>query len=141
MFPAPYETFISLFNAQRFWDAHEVLEGPWRRNRSRFYKGLIIYASAFVHLQRGNPVGIGKQMRKVLHYLPPFEPCYMGLDVSAITAHAETCCRAVAGREGLRGDVEALMQLIPIPRLSLEVGYVRGDEPELQSEKEGTDDG
>src|SRR5690606_23561314 len=81
MFPAPYETFISLFNAQRFWDAHEVLEGPWRRSCSRFYKGLIIYASAFVHLQRGNPVGIGKQMRKVLHYLPPFEPCYMGLDV------------------------------------------------------------
>lgn len=141
VFPPPYLEFIQLFNDNRFWDAHEALEGPWRQNRSNFYKGLIIFASAYVHVQRGNPVGVGKQMAKVLHYLPPYRPAYLGLDVDGILAEAARAREQVRGREGLRGDREALQALVPFPRLVLAPGRVRGDEPELAEPRPATPPG
>lgn len=136
-YPGAYEAFIRLFNKRRFWDSHEVLEGPWRRNRSNFYKGMIIYASAFVHVQRGNPAGVQKQMRKVLNYLPPYRPGYMGLAVDDILSYAEWCRERAVGRDDLKGKPEALAALIPFPRLVLEARHRRGDEPELH-EPEGS---
>lgn len=134
IYPQPYLEFIRLFNEERFWDAHEVLEGPWRRNRSPFYRGIIIYASAFVHVQRGNPVGVWKQMGKVLNCLPPYGPGYMGLDVEAILACARLCRDRVSGRDDLRGDVDGLRAVIPFPQLALDPQHLRGDEPELFGE-------
>lgn len=130
-YPKGYRKFIELFNEERFWDAHEALEGLWRKTRSPFYQGIIIYASAFVHVQRGNSVGVGKQMAKVLRYLPPYEPGYMGLDVTGILARAREAGERTAGREDLRGQREALERLVPFPRLRLEPRFLRGDEPEL----------
>lgn len=132
-YPPGYLRFIRLFNEERFWDAHEVLEGPWRENRSPFYKGIIIYASAFVHVQRGNPAGVRKQMAKVLRYLPPYQPSYMGLNVAAMLAYARTCQERVTGREpSFVGKPTLLQRLIPFPKLELAAGHRRGDEPELR---------
>lgn len=131
-YPRAYLDFLELFNQQRFWDAHEVLEGPWRRHRSTFYKGLIIYASAFVHVQRGNPRGVAKQMAKVLHYLPPYRPSYLGLDVDAILEDAQQCRqRVLAEEETLRAEPRRLRERIAFPRLRLDPARCRGDEPEL----------
>ena len=47
--------YVELFNKERFWEAHEVLEGIWRLNRDRGLQGLIILAAAFVKLQENNP--------------------------------------------------------------------------------------
>lgn len=131
VYPRPFLHFIRLFNDELFWEAHEALEGPWRRCRSPFYKGIIIYASAFVHVQRGNPAGVWKQMGKVLNYLPPYRPGYMGLDVETILADARRCRERVQGRDNLRGDDKALRALVPFPRLELHPECLRGDEPEL----------
>lgn len=131
-FPRAYLQFLELFNQQRFWEAHEVLEGPWRVNRSPFYKGLIIYASAFVHVQRGNPIGVANQMAKVLHYLPPYRPHYLGLDVDAILEDARQCRQQVLAEEAaLLTDPQRVRECIAFPRLRLEPGHCRGDEPEL----------
>jgi hypothetical protein len=52
-----YLRYFDLFNRQRFFEAHEVLEELWlpRRNgpKGPFYKGLIQLAGAFVHVQKG----------------------------------------------------------------------------------------
>lgn len=130
-YPAAYLEFVRLFNAEAYWESHEVLEAPWRENRSAFYQGLIIYASAFVHAQRGNPRGVRIQLEKAERYLAPYAPAYMGLDVQRILDHGRRCRAIVEEAPSLQG--EELTAAIPFPRLVLDAAQVRGDEPELRS--------
>lgn len=129
-FPAALRRFVELFNAEEFWESHEVLEGPWRTEESGFYHGLILFASAFVHVQRDNPHGIGAQLRKAERALEPYRPSYLGVDVDGVLEVA----RAVGARvEGPRQEEEEAgwSERISFPRLELEEDHLRGDEPEL----------
>jgi len=50
-----YEGYFTCFNSQRYYEAHDVLEHLWLKNRDgnyAFYKGLIQLAGAYVHLQK-----------------------------------------------------------------------------------------
>ncbi len=47
--------YVELFNEERFWEAHEVLEEVWRVNRDEGLRGLIVLAAAFVKLQEDEP--------------------------------------------------------------------------------------
>src|SRR5215212_5085118 len=105
MFPDALLRFVALFNAGHCWESHEVLEGPWRASRSELYHGLILYASAFVHAQRGNPRGVVAQLAKAERSLSGFRPRCLGLDVDAILANAAEC--SAAARAG-RTDVTPL---------------------------------
>src|SRR5277367_4796263 len=53
---ARYAGYFALFNQQKFYEAHDVLEDLWLPDRQgangNFYKGLIQLAGAFVHLQK-----------------------------------------------------------------------------------------
>jgi predicted metal-dependent hydrolase len=53
---ARYAGYFALFNEQKFYEAHDVLENLWLADRhganGNFYKGLIQLAGAFVHLQK-----------------------------------------------------------------------------------------
>lgn len=126
--PPAFARFVELFNAGEFWESHEVLEGPWRTGRSGFYHGMILLASAHVHVQRGNPRGVAAQMRKAIRALEPFRPRWMGMDVDALLAHARS---AIAAAEA-SGDAESLRRAVPAPRLAPHPALVRGDEPELR---------
>jgi Domain of unknown function (DUF309) len=47
---------IELFNEERFWESHEVLEQVWRSAKGRerdVLQGVILTAAAFVHYQKG----------------------------------------------------------------------------------------
>ncbi len=54
-----YLAFFACFNQELFFEAHEVLEILWLKERggpkAGFYKGLIQLAGAFVHLQKARP--------------------------------------------------------------------------------------
>lgn len=54
-----YLGYFECFNAQRFFEAHDVLEELWLPERGQanadFFKGLIQLAGAFVHLQKRRP--------------------------------------------------------------------------------------
>lgn len=129
LLPPPLLEFIRRFNADEYWESHEVLEGLWRINRSPFYQGLIIYASVFVHAQRGNPVGIVKQMHKANKYLEVYRPHYLGIDVEEILSHGAQCVALVQKDPALTG--RRLSQSIRYPRLHPKRSYVLGTEPEL----------
>ena len=118
--PDPFLHFVARFNAGEFWESHEVLEEPWRADRSGFYHGLILYASAFVHAQRGNPRGVEAQLNKTERKLTPYRPVYLGLDVDQLLEHAARC----------RALVTAQLP-VPFPSLHVDPALVRGDEPEL----------
>lgn len=51
-----YSGYFELFNRQKFYEAHDVLENLWLADKhganGNFYKGLIQLAGAFVHLQK-----------------------------------------------------------------------------------------
>lgn len=51
-----YAGYFALFNGQKFYEAHDVLEDLWLADKhgadGNFYKGLIQLAGAFVHLQK-----------------------------------------------------------------------------------------
>ncbi len=51
-----YAGYFALFNQQKFYEAHDILEDLWLPDRKGvngdFYKGLIQLAGAFVHLQK-----------------------------------------------------------------------------------------
>ena len=53
---AHYLGYFDCFNRQFFYEAHDVLEDLWLKDRhgadGNFYKGLIQLAGAFVHLQK-----------------------------------------------------------------------------------------
>ncbi len=124
-----YAAFLDLFNRTQYWESHEALEGPWRESGSEFYHALILYASAFVHVQRGNRHGLAAQLGKARPLLEPRRPSYLGLDVDAILEHAAVCRHLVA--ENREAPAEAWDVLIPRPRLRFQAELVRGDEPEL----------
>ena len=127
--PAALVRFVELFNAGRYWHAHEALEEAWRANRSDFYHGLIIYASAFVHAQRGNPRGVILQLEKVPRYLARYPDSYLGLDVRAILEHGRQT-RDEVRRAGMP-EADALRALIRWPVLQLDPARCSGTEPEL----------
>ncbi len=51
-----YLSYFDLFNRQKFYEAHDVLEHIWLPDKhgpnGAFFKGLIQLAGAFVHLQK-----------------------------------------------------------------------------------------
>ena len=51
-----YAGYFVLFNQQKYYEAHDILENLWLPDRQgvngSFYKGLIQLAGAFVHLQK-----------------------------------------------------------------------------------------
>ncbi len=126
--PEAYLEFIARFNRGEFWESHEVLEGPWREHRSPFYKGMILFASAFVHVQRGNPRGVLAQLRKAERVLGPFQPSYLGMDVAALLAHAERCRSGVGSAAN---PAAGWAERIAAPQLRPDPARVRGDEAEL----------
>ncbi len=128
-FPAPLVRFAELFNAGEFWESHEVLEDPWREHGSAFYQGLILYASAFVHVRRDNAHGIRAQLRKARQVLAPYEPAYLGVDTATVRRHAREVIQLVEDA----GDAPPTHweDRITFPRLELRPELVRGSEPEL----------
>lgn len=126
-----FAAFLELFNRGEFWESHEALEKPWRETGSEFYHALILYASAFVHVGRGNRHGIAAQLGKAQPLLESRRPHYLGIDIAAMLEHAAVCRHIVA--ENRDAPDPAWHVLIPPPRLSYDPEKVRGDEAELRA--------
>lgn len=70
------EHAIFLFNMERFWKSHEVLEGIWKMSsglEKQILNGLILIAAAFVHYQK-NEIDIFISILK--RSLKKLEDCY-----------------------------------------------------------------
>ncbi len=63
------------FNRHAFFEAHEILEGPWlvaREPAKSYLKGLIHAAVALCHYQRGNSHGARVKYASGRQYLSPY---------------------------------------------------------------------
>jgi predicted metal-dependent hydrolase len=83
-----YRSYFECFNQQRFFEAHEVLEGLWLPQRQgpngSFYKGLIQLAGAFVHWQKNRPGPAAALFTLARTNLQKYPATHDGLDVQAV---------------------------------------------------------
>jgi predicted metal-dependent hydrolase len=83
--------FAALFNEEKFFEAHEVLELEWRKTTGpdrEFYQGLIQLAAALVHVQKNNPAGAEDLYAKALKRISQYPPYHCGVDCGKILADA-----------------------------------------------------
>jgi hypothetical protein len=93
-----YQGYFTCFNAQQYYEAHDVLEDLWLQSRDDnhlFFKGLIQIAGAFVHLQKQflhpeHPKHRPRLRPAVrlfelgMKNLAPYGPVHLHLDVAAL---------------------------------------------------------
>jgi predicted metal-dependent hydrolase len=85
---AHYAGYFDCFNRQLFYEAHEVLEQLWLKDKygpnGAFYKGLIQLAGAFVHLQKNRPPPAAALFKLALANLEKYPDIHERLDVAAV---------------------------------------------------------
>lgn len=104
--------FVRLFENGEFFASHEVLEARWLLTRDPFEQGLIIFASAFVHRDRGNARGARRQLEKALRYFAAYPCCHRGIDVIGLRVHAQAAIECLAAQ-----SEAPLRTLLTPPRL------------------------
>jgi predicted metal-dependent hydrolase len=80
-----YTGYFELFNRQKYFEAHEVLEHIWLPDKhgpnGAFYKGLIQLAGAFVHLQKNRPQPAASLFKLALANLEKYPAAHEHLNV------------------------------------------------------------
>jgi predicted metal-dependent hydrolase len=76
---------LELFNAGRYWEAHEAWEEAWTPDRQGpdrgFYKGLIQVAAGCLHYARRNRRGTVNKWRSGAGYLRCYLPRHHGVEL------------------------------------------------------------
>ena len=95
---AHYLGYFECFNQGLFYEAHDVLEELWLEDpkgpSGNFYKALIQFAGAFVHMQKDSPRyprlrPAAALLNLARGYLLPYRPSHGRLDVARVVALAE----------------------------------------------------
>lgn len=98
-----YLAYFGCFNAQEYYEAHDVLEHLWLKGKDEnyaFYKGLIQLAGAFVHLKkqwtRPEHPKDGRRMHPAVRLfrlaeknLSAYRSVHLGLDLEKVIALIE----------------------------------------------------
>lgn len=100
-FPAVFEQAVALFDAERFFEAHDFFEHIWKSDwvdeaDRDFWKGVTQVAVGCVHTQRGNQGGATALLESAVGYLAGYPPAYYGVDAGALSAEAEALAARVA---------------------------------------------
>ena len=91
--PAHYLGYFECFNRALFYEAHDVLEELWLAEGKTgpsygFYKGLIQFAGAFVHLQKNRLRPAAALFKLSQSYLEKYPSVHQRLDVAGVMALA-----------------------------------------------------
>ena len=87
-FSRHYVGFFRCFNAQLYYEAHDVLEEVWLpirgQDQARFYQGLIQMAGGFVHLQKQRLGPAARLFALALANFEGYPAQHAGIDLEAI---------------------------------------------------------
>jgi Domain of unknown function (DUF309) len=112
-----------------FFEAHELLEPAWMGTSDlaerALYQGLIKLAAAYVHVLRGNPIGMVRNLKGAQMHLATslqLDPSFAvaaGVDLPRLLAEVEARLEAAATLpERLAYDPSAMLDLVPdAPRM------------------------
>lgn len=115
---------VELFNAERFWHAHEAWEELWLSGGEDirpFLQGLIQLAAAYHHVQRGTLSGAVRLFEAALRKLQPYPEQFFGVErdglVTAARQHQQWTSRKLE-----RGEVSSLSE-VRYPRIQLSADW------------------
>jgi uncharacterized protein len=88
-----FDRAVELFDAERFFEAHEFLEYVWKAGEiddadRDFWKGVTQVAVGCCHVQRGNATGAVTLLERATRYLQPYPGQYHGVDAAELTTRA-----------------------------------------------------
>ena len=116
---AHYLGYFDCFNRQLFYEAHDVLEDLWLKDRhgadGNFYKGLIQLAGAFVHLQKDRLRPAAALFKLALANLDKYPREHKQLNLKAVQALAQKWLQELE-RDGFRLNP---LTAANVPRLTL----------------------
>lgn len=95
-----FERGVELFNAQDFYECHEVLEELWKPSVGEerlFLQAVIHFAVGFYHHEQGNPIGAELQLRKALSKLAGYLPAYLGIDTARLYREGQAAFGIILG--------------------------------------------
>lgn len=108
--------YLRCFNAQQFYEAHDVLEALWLKDRTGpdgdFFKGLIQFAGGFVHLQKKRQRPAKVLFLRCTTYLCKYPSPFYALDVEGIIRLAKRWATAAEAAEP-EPDTELLAKQQP----------------------------
>src|SRR5689334_19535020 len=91
---AHYLGYFDCFNRQQFYEAHDVLEDLWLKDKhgpnGSFYKGLIQLAGAFVHLQKDRLRPAAALFKLAQANLEKYSGRHERLDIAAVITLIQT---------------------------------------------------
>jgi predicted metal-dependent hydrolase len=115
-----YLAFFECFSRQQYFEAHEVLEVLWLKERTgpngSYYQGLIQLAGAFVHLQKQQLPPAAGLLRTARNRLQGYPAFYLRLDVSRVLELIGHWLRTLEGGRFAPG----LLSTDQAPQLTLE---------------------
>jgi hypothetical protein len=88
---------VALYNAGRFWEAHEALEVVWRAARPPerdLWQGLILAAAAMLHRERGNRHGLVTQGGAAVRKLGVTAPAEFPVETARFVQALARCVEA-----------------------------------------------
>jgi hypothetical protein len=77
----------NFFNSEKYWNAHEVLEGVWKRTEGeekKLLNGLILVAAAFVHYQKDETNVFFGIMRRALEKMRNTKGTYFEIEIDSV---------------------------------------------------------
>jgi predicted metal-dependent hydrolase len=111
------ERGVELFNAGRFFEAHEAWEEVWRSTTPEpkdLLQGLIQVAVAMVHhLERGRPEVARRVLAKGRRRVERWRPAALGIDLEALLAAVGGWDRWLETREGASPPLPTVRLLEP----------------------------
>ena len=117
-----YLAGILLFNAQDFFEAHELWEDLWSEghgNERKFFQGLIQAAVGLCHFSNGNHGGAVKLYHSSRAYMEPCGLRLLGLDLVDFWRQMEACYQPLLSGKADR-SVRPDASLLPVLRLDPE---------------------
>jgi predicted metal-dependent hydrolase len=110
---------VLLYNAGEYYEAHEVLEGPWRSMvglERDVYQALIKAAAGFHHAGRGKLNPAGRLLGRAIDQLGPRVAEWTEQDLAPFLA-ALNACRAELQRLDRSGETfdPAIVPELPLP--------------------------
>ncbi len=90
----PVRRGVALYNAGRYWEAHEALEIVWRRSappERGLWQGLIQAAAAMLHRERGNRHGLLAQGRSAVERLGAGAPAGFPVETARFVRGLARC--------------------------------------------------
>jgi hypothetical protein len=114
-----YAGYFACFNQGLFYEAHDVLEELWLPVRTTsegdFYKGLIQFAGAFVHLQKHRLRPAAALFKLAVANLAKYPRAHQRLDTAALIATGEEWLARLEGASFVRNPFDGSNA----PRLAL----------------------